>query len=373
MDYLTIKLPGGSKVRTTSIILMLADTLALLASFAISFQLRFDTMTVSGIYNKYIADHIYSLPIIIAIYLIIYNVSRLYRYAWRFASLEMLWGIVFANTLGIGALIAVQTAVDGSIFPRSVIVIIWIMSIVFIGGGRILLRLLSISQHSSGPERVALARDLPPKKVVIIGGGTQAARVLRGICEDGSLRYDVLGFLDDRPESRGTYIGNVEVLGPIDLLEKMLERNEVDEVIVALPEAGGKEIRKYVLQCRQRKIPVKIVPFLRDTLNGKNQLHLQDFSVEDLLRRPPVKTNLMEVGSYVTGKRVLVTGAGGSIGSELCRQISALKPTSLVLLGHGENSIFEIQKELRQRFPELSDRLHWVIASIADEPRINQV
>ncbi|MHB1002083.1 MAG: UDP-N-acetylglucosamine 4,6-dehydratase family protein, partial [Armatimonadota bacterium] len=120
-------------------------------------------------------------------------------------------------------------------------------------------------------------------------------------------------------------------------------------------------------------IPVKIVPFLRDTLNGKNQLHLQDFSVEDLLRRPPVKTNLMEVGSYVTGKRVLVTGAGGSIGSELCRQISGLKPTSLVLLGHGENSIFEIQKELRQRFPELSDRLHWVIASIADEPRINQV
>ncbi|MHB1002053.1 MAG: hypothetical protein ACYC27_22660, partial [Armatimonadota bacterium] len=91
MDSIIMRIPGGSKVRTASIILMLADTLALLASFAISFQLRFDTMTVSGIYNKYIADHIYSLPIIIAIYLIIYNVSRLYRYAWRFASLEMLW------------------------------------------------------------------------------------------------------------------------------------------------------------------------------------------------------------------------------------------------------------------------------------------
>ena len=350
---------------------MIADLISLLASLALSFQLRFDSMLIVDIYRNEIVPHLPSLPLVLAIYLIAYHVCRLYRYAWRFASLEMVWGIIFANTIGLGGLIAAQSLVDGTIYPRSVLIIFWMISIIFIGSERVLLRLLSISQCSAG--RTPLSRDLPPKKVVILGSGMQAARVLRGIREDSGLRYDVIGFLDDRSEAIGTYIGNVEVLGPIKMLGAMLRKKEIDEVIVSQPEMNGEEIRKYVLECRHHKIPVKIVPYLRDMLNGRNHLNLEDFSVEDLLRRPSVKIDLMEIGSYVSGKRVLVTGAGGSIGSELCRQISALKPASIVLLGHGENSIFEIHKELRRDYPELSDRLHWVIASIADEWRINQV
>lgn len=373
MDHLAKKISGGKNFKAGIAILMIADIIALIASLIISFLLRFDTYSTEQIYYQYIIPHIHSLPIIIIFYLSIYYICRLYRYAWRFASLEMLWGIVFANTLGIGAMVAIQSIMDGGIFPRSILVIYWMTSIVFIGGGRILLRLLSMSQHGITPGKTNLYRDLPPRKVVILGSGTQGARILRGIREDTSLRYDVIGFLDDRPESLGTIIGNAEVLGPISLLEKMLADHSVDDVIVALPETSGVELRKYVLECRKRKIPVKIVPYLRDMLNGKTHLNLEDFSVEDLLRRPPVKIDLMEIGGYVAGKRVLVTGAGGSIGSELCRQISEMKPASIILLGHGENSIFEIHKELRQQYPELSDRLHWVIASISDKARINQV
>lgn len=373
MDHLVRKISGGKNFKLGVVILMAADIIALLASLIISFLLRFDNHSTEQIYSQYISPHIYSLPIVIIFYLAIYYICRLYRYAWRFASLEMLWGIVFANTLGIGGMIAIQSVMDGGIFPRSILIIYWMTSIVFIGGGRILLRLLSMSQHGITPGKTNLYRDLPPRKVIILGSGTQGARILRGIREDTSLRYEVIGFLDDRPESVGTIIGNAEVLGPISLLEKMLADRSIDDVIVALPDIGGSAIRKYVLECRKKKIPVKIVPYLRDMLNGKTHLNLEDFSVEDLLRRPPVKIDLMEIGGYVTGKRVLVTGAGGSIGSELCRQISEMKPSSIILLGHGENSIFEIQKELKQQYPELSDRLHWVIASISDKSRIDQV
>jgi FlaA1/EpsC-like NDP-sugar epimerase len=373
MDHLAKRISNGKNFKAGVVILMIADVIALLASLIISFLLRFDSSTTEQIYNEYMRQHIHSLPIVIIIYLSIYYICRLYRYAWRFASLEMLWGIIFANTLGLGCMIAIQSIMDGGIFPRSILVIYWMTSIVFIGAGRILLRMLSMSQHGITPGKSNIYRDLPPHKVVILGSGTQGARILRGIREDTSLRYEVVGFLDDKPESIGTIIGNAEVLGPISLLDKMIADHSIDDVIIALPESGGGELRKYVLECRKRKIPVKIVPYLRDMLNGKTHLNLEDFSVEDLLRRPPVKIDLMEISGYVTGKRILVTGAGGSIGSELCRQISEMKPASLILLGHGENSIFEIHKELKREYPELSDRLHWVIASISDKARIDQV
>jgi FlaA1/EpsC-like NDP-sugar epimerase len=169
------------------------------------------------------------------------------------------------------------------------------------------------------------------------------------------------------------YIGNVRVLGPLTLLYDLLEDNVIDEVIVAMPDASGDAIREYVLECRKHKVPVKVVPRFRDLLNGRPNIQLEEFSVEDLLRRPPVCTDMSGVASFMMGKRVLVTGAGGSIGSELCRQILALKPHSLVLLGHGENSIFQIYNELRRDFPQLCDRISWVIASVSDERRINQV
>lgn len=373
MDYLSKIVPGSKNLRMSALVLMAADMFALLLSLIISLVLRFDTLSLNQIYSQYIQSHIYSLPVVIILYLVIFYLFKLYRYAWRFASLEMLWGIILTNTLGLAGLTAAQLSIDGSSFPRSVIIIFWMVSIIIIGGVRILLRMVRMSQHKGILNKSVIHRDLPPRKAVILGGGTQGARVLRAIREDDSLKYDVIGFLDDLPESIGTIIGNVEVLGPIKLLKKMLIDHSVDAVIVALPETDDNEIKRYILECRKRKISVKIVPYLRDLLTKKDRIRLEDFSVEDLLRRSPVRINLMEISGYITGKRVLVTGAGGSIGSELCRQICEMNPASLILLGHGENSIYEIHKELRHRYPELTDRMHCVIASIPDESRINQV
>ncbi|OPZ82100.1 MAG: UDP-N-acetyl-alpha-D-glucosamine C6 dehydratase [bacterium ADurb.Bin429] len=141
------------------------------------------------------------------------------------------------------------------------------------------------------------------------------------------------------------------MLGPLSHLYKLLAENAVDEVLIAIPDAAGADIHDYVLACRKKQISVKVIPGLKDVLTRKAQARLEDISIEDLLRRQPVCIDQTEIGQYLAGKRVLVTGAGGSIGSELCRQIAAMRPESLVLFGHGENSIHQTYQELTVSHP----------------------
>ena len=293
--------------------------------------------------------------------------------AWRFASLGTLQGVIFANSVGVVVLFAMQIFIDRRSLPLNTLILFWMLSIAFVGGVRIILRLASIGQVYGGRAVRILQRDLSPKRVVILHGGSNGARVLSALRDNPNLHYDVIGFLDNRPQKQGVYIRDARVIGPLSHLHTLLADHAVDEVFIALPEASGKEIRDYVMACRKNKVPVRIIPALRDVLNGNAHPHFEEISVEDLLRQPPVRTDLTRIGGYITGKRVVVTGAGGSIGSELCRQIMARNPASLILLGHGENSIHRIYQELRRGSPEAADKLHTVIGSVADETRMNQV
>ena len=200
-------------------------------------------------------------------------------------------------------------------------------------------------------------------------------RALTALHDEASAVYEIIGMLSENPEEHGVYIRGVRVLGPYHHLYEMLAQEEVDEVFIAMPDANGAAIRDYVLACRRRKVAVKVLPDLHAALHGTHSPlpHLEDISVEDLLRRPPVRTNLAEVGSFLTGKRILITGAGGSIGSELCRQVLPFDPDTLVLLGHGENSLHLIYQELANKFPILRDRLHIAVGSISDDVRMNQI
>jgi FlaA1/EpsC-like NDP-sugar epimerase len=373
MDRLGMHLSGRFRSHVAMILLVMADILALLGALALSLMLRFDGLPLAVIYANYVSPHLLSLPVIVAIYVSLFVLFRLYRYAWRFASLESARGIVVASTMGLICSIAAQWLVDRSLFPRSVFVIFWMMGILLVGSTRILLRLASLSRSYGGSAVRLIQRDFKPRRVVILGGGFAGAQVVNALREQKGINYEIIGFLDDNPEKQGIYIRNVRVIGPLKHLETLLTRRAVDEVLIALPEASGSVIRECVMACRKHKVPVKIIPALRDVLNGKSAPHIENISVEDLLRRPPVCVDDQSVGNFVRQKRVLVTGAGGSIGSELCRQILRFEPTSLILLGHGENSINLIHQELRIKYPELADRLKVVIASVADEARINQV
>lgn len=360
----------GYKTRLLALALVAADVAALVISMVFSLFLRFDGIPLVTTVHKYLSPHMISFLIATCMYIGFFHAFRLYNYAWRFASIETIWSIVLCNTLGLVGLISIQTFVDGGTFPRSVLIMFWTRSIITIGGLRVMMRLI----HSAFQKRRSMKFQVEgdSKKVVILGGGQHGVTILRAFRDDPQLNHEVVGFFDDDPRKIGTFIGNVQVVGPISQLSEFVEKGEVNEVIVALPEVGP-EAQQQIMACRRAKVSVKVVPRLRDVLSGRTSVQMEDFSVEDLLRRAPRRIDIKEIGGYLTGKRVLVTGAGGSIGSELCRQILALRPASLILVGHGENSIFDIKNELAKDFRGMSERIYWVIASVSDEHRINQV
>jgi len=352
---------------------MCGDVLAVFVSLLISLALRFDGNAFSHTWQSYLNHRTVSLPISLALYVPIFAGFRLYRYAWRFASIETVRGVVLASTVGLLGLVITQRLIDGTTLRPSVLIIFWMVSILCVGGVRMVLRLASLSQSYGSVAVRILKRDLTPRRVVILSAGASGVRLLSALPEEDNASYDVIGFLDDNPKKHGTYVRDVRVLGPLSRLHDLLAENAVDEVFIALPEASGDEIREYAMACRRRKIAVKVIPTVRDVLSHNSTPKIEDISVNDLLRRPPVDIDMSEIGCFLTGKRLLVTGAGGSIGSEMCRQILALKPTTLVLVGHGENSIHRVHEELSTLHPNLANRLRMVIASVADETRVNQV
>lgn len=372
MSFTENNLVKSSRYRFAQAALMLGDVSALCTAIALAFALRFEGTPWHAVYAEHIRCHVPSLPMVIAAYLIVFSAYRLYRYAWRFASLEMVWGVMSANTIGVIVLVTIQLLMEGRTFPRSVLAMTWILSICMVGGVRILLRLAG-AHRAAKPRQSVLRAGEREKGAVILGGGAHAARMVRAIREDLGASYRFAGVLDDDPLLHGSYIGSVRVLGPLRMLRNLLDEGVVGEVIVALADTSGKQVREHILECRKRKVPVKVIPRMRDVLSGKAFLRLEEFSVEDLLRRPPVRTDMQAVGDYLTDKSVLVTGAGGSIGSEICRQVLAFGPSALVMLGHGEHSIFQARQDLLREFPSMSERVHWAIASVAHRIRMEGV
>lgn len=359
--------------------LVMADIFALLLALFLSFMLRFDF----DFYKAFIDsdslfhNHIKSLPFVLLVYIVIYSVTRLYRYAWRFASLDMLRDIVIANVLGLMSMVAIHVVFENKYpytYPRSVLFIFLLLSIVFVGGMRVLLRVLNIHRSHGKILFPGTPNVEKKKRVLIMGGGPDGARLLDSIQEDMRHPVKIIGFLDDDPHNSGVYIRGVKVLGRLSHLFFLLNEEAMDEVLIRIPEASGSDIKEYVMACRKQKIPVKVIPAMCDVVSGATKVaSLEEVSVDDLLRRPPVTVAMGEINSYVTGKSVLVTGAGGSIGSELCRQIINMNPETLVLFGHGENSIHGIYQELKRDNPAMAERLKVVIGSVSDDVRVGQI
>lgn len=353
--------------------LITADLLALVMALGLALCLRYDAPSPE--ITQYLHSHVTPFLISLVLYIGIFFHFRLYRYAWRFASLEMLWSVISANTIGAFSYILLQLLFDQShsIDSKSILVLYWILSIIFVGALRITLRLINMSLHHRKQFLEAVRRDTRPTRVVILGAEADGVRLLSVLREEIGKPYDVIGFLDDSPHRQGMYIRGVRVLGPLRMLSGLLAKSTVDEVLIAMP-GSGMAIREYVLACRKQGIPVKMIPGLYEAFNGKPaRPRLEDISVEDLLRRPPVSIDLSEVRGYLKGKSVLITGAGGSIGSELCRQIIAMNPSRIVLFGHGENSLHLIYQELTVKHPDLAERIHIAVGSIADNQRVMQV
>lgn len=210
------------------------------------------------------------------------------------------------------------------------------------------------------------------KKILVVGAGVAGKDVVREIKNEPKIGLKAIGFIDDDPTKAGKIIYGVKVLGKGEEIKKIISKFNVDEVIIAIPSARGEDIKEYVRLCSEAKIGFKIVPRVKEIIEGKAKLEsLRKVRVEDLLGRPVVKSDIKGLKEFFQGKRVLITGAAGSIGSELSRQIAAYKPIGLILLDWWENGIFDLQSELTKDFPELN--VDYVIASIRDREKVDNI
>ncbi len=361
-------------------ILVAADASAILLAACLAAMLRFDTVDLAEALprlNGHIASVLLSLPVYIAVF----AAFRLYRFAWRFVGLYALIAVVLGCTVGYLTSVALDMALAPGGPPQLAwLTISWLLGIFLVGSLRVALRVVNMV-HQYGWHRVlpvlfraSFARNgHGSRRIVILGGGPDAARLLTSLIEDTDGAYQVVGLLDDNPQRHGAYIRFAKVLGPLSKLGELLAEQQVDEVFVAMSNANSGSLNQCLTECRRRRIPVYAVPTLQNVLEGKTLLKTEEIRLEDLLRRQPFRADLAGIGGYLTDKRVLVTGAGGSIGSELCRQIAAMNPAALLLMGHGENSIDRIHRELCVKFPGLANRLQMVIASVSDARRIEEV
>lgn len=349
--------------------LLIGDIFFIAFSIVLAYVLRLELFEAFIIiYSK---SMLWMIGISLLIRPIVYYFFGLYRRMWIYASIQELKSISLAVTVasaivGIIMLVLFNNKVFIG-FPRSVIIIDWIQSIIFVGGLRFILRLLAESRV--GGSRTNSARN--GKRVLIIGAGDAGALVVKELLRNPKLNLDPIGFLDDNKEKLNQQIHGIPVKGTLKDLDRLVTHNHISEVIIAIPGASGRIVRFVADVCQKRRISFRTMPGLYELLGGKVSIsRLREVEISDLLRRESVKTNDERVGDILTNKKVLVTGAGGSIGSELCRQIARWNPAKLILLGHGENSIFETYLELQENYPDLI--IEAVIADIRDGFRIEQ-
>ena len=346
---------------------LIGDVALIIISVLGSFALRLDVSELPF----YFPAALIMCGVALVIKIPVYFYFGLYRRLWVYASTSELRLITFAVTTasvltsGVMLLLNFLNMVKPGM-PRSALGIDWLLSLVLIGGSRFALRILA--------EQSSVPRDAKreAKRVIIIGAGDAGALVVRELQKSSQLNLVPVGFLDDDPAKQRHQIYGVAVIGKVNALADVLDRQRVDEVILAIPSAPGRIVRMVNDVCRLKGISSRTMPGIYELIGGTvNVNRLREVDITDLLRREPVKIDDRLIGASFSGKRVLVTGAGGSIGREICRQVARWGPSELVLLGHGENSIFESLLELGGNFPSLS--IHPVIADVRDAERIQEM
>ena len=347
---------------------LVADLFLVVCAALLAFALRFDWLFFR---NRP------EVPLFVAAALVVkpltFLVLGLYRRLWRYASIGDLIAIVIANTVAslVLSILVVTALATGVIveFSRSVLLVDLLLTVAFTGGARFSERVLGESQGRH--RKVTDAGSAVRHRVLIVGAGNAGAMVARECRRNPQLGLDVVGFLDDAVVKHGKRIAGLRVFGPVDSLETVVPAQRIDQVVIAMPTAPGSAIRVLADTCRRLEVPSKILPGVYEILGDRITVRrLRDVEITDLLRRKPVQHENPNL-DYVVDQVVLVTGAGGSIGSELCRQVAMAKPRCLVLVGHGENSIFDIDAELRRAFPALE--LKTIIADIRDGTRIREL
>ncbi len=314
---------------------------------------------------------------VVIVKLMVFGYFRMYAGWWQYVSIQDLIETFKASHISTAIILVgvyvvrylgpepgqgfIQTTVR---VPDTVLIIDWAGTIALVGGLRFLVRIIREGSRPVSPAGLT--------RVLIIGAGDAGEGVLRELYRLPVEKYHVVGFIDDDPRKRGIRIHGVPVLGGVDDLAEIAQRQNAEEVVIALPQPTRDELRRIIEVCKGQRLTFRIVPGVADLIEGHLDVRrLREVDINDLLGREPVELDTDTIGHFVTGKVVLVTGAGGSIGSELCRQVAAFHPKRLVLLEQAENNLFHIDRELRAGDPDLA--VVPVIADVCDRPRLAAV
>ena len=309
----------------------------------------------------------------LVIKLSMFYLMGIYRQFWRYASVDslltILWGVGASTVLVTGLVFAMYGTgfLGAPSLPRSIPLIDAMLTLIVVGGSRLSLRVLEYQSAShTNPEG---------KRLLVAGAGDAGQVVAREIHHSRFIDDHLVGFVDDDPAKQGTFIHGVPVLGPLNDLPKIVNSHKVDEVVIAMPTADGAVIRQVLSLCEEGGVPVKTLPGIFELISGEvSYSRLRQVQIGDLLRRDPVKVHSRRVEDLLKDKRVLVTGAGGSIGSELCEQIARCQPSRIIALGHGENSLYRLPDEIKAWSEEIkSTRLDLVVADIRDSARMDAI
>ncbi|MEI2393122.1 nucleoside-diphosphate sugar epimerase/dehydratase [Priestia megaterium] len=288
----------------------------------------------------------------------------LYKKVWQYSSINELVAIMKAVSFSIILTGVAQLLMSGAFFTRT-LAITWMMHILLIGGSRFAWRMYR--------DTYLLKEEDDCKKVLVIGAGAAGTMVVRELKQTPSLKMKPIGFVDDDFTKHHLEIMSLPVLGGVKEIVRLVDEFEVDHIIIAIPSLSRNEIQRIYKECSKSKAQTKILPLLGDLMTGKVKVNqLREVQVEDLLGREPVELDMESIAKKIQNKVILITGAGGSIGSEISRQVSKFSPQQLILLGHGENSIYLIDMELRKAYGD-SINIIPVIADIQDRERIFEV
>ena len=354
--------------RKRTLILMLIDAMLInLAAFG-SFYLRFQ----EGIPLEYYQTYYNTAIAATILYIVVFYVFGLYNRLWQYASTGELLLIIYAVTVGTGGTAAVvylygvaQAATLPFRLPHTAAMLLWLAMVFLVGGSRFIWRILqenAFDRHVPGSQ----------KQVLIIGAGDAGVLAARELKNRNYRDGRPIGFIDDNRSKQKLHVLGIPVLGTRKDIVRVVKGHNIDEVIIAMPSASGESVREIVQICEKSGVDLKIMPGVYDIISGDISVNpIRQVQVEDLLGREPVSVDLEEVAGYVTGETVFITGAGGSIGSEICRQIARFNPGKLVLLGHGENSIFGIEQELRAEHPGINYITE--ILDIKDRQKVNLI
>ena len=320
---------------------VVADALLVALAFYLAFQLRF-LDDASGLPHRYEVLFAQAVGFVVVGKVVVFAALGLYQKWWRYVSGRDFMLIVRAVAAASAILVVLFTVLKpfANDLPRSVAVMDFVLTLLLIAGARLAVRLIV--------ERPSRSERLPRHEVLVVGAGSGGQMVVRELQRNPKLGATAIGFVDDDPRKRGMRMLGLKVLGSTERIAAILDETEPDEVVIAIPSAPGTLRAKVVAACREREIRVRTLPTVFELLRDGVQLNkqLRDVQVEDVLGRDPIVVELDRVGAYLHDRIVLVTGAGGSIGSELCRQIARVGPRLLVMVDHAEDNLFEIEREM---------------------------